>query len=448
MNEFTISLVSGGAAGTATDLAFFPIDTIKTRLQAHGGFLHNGGFRGLYRGLASAVVASAPSAALFFVTYDTLKRQLLSTNTPAAVCHMISASCGEIAACLVRVPAEVIKQRTQSLKFNTSAQALRHILGNKSGEGVLRGLYRGWSTTIMREIPFTIIQFPLYEYLKSLWSQDTVLSPAKGAVCGSVAGGVAAAATTPLDLLKTRLMLSEGKVGVWSLAKSIAQNEGSTPDSPTSSFESTSPTCRKISVSISPASTHLRTNSSTVAAWKPEIWSGLSLKNRATSSSLHSGTKFAVKATESSRLITMCHHPAGTCIHSPGNVIPMVQRGSSRAILSVSLKNPDNTHSASPSGDVTSLSSSFVCTPGGVTCGGSMIHSLDPSSTVFHADVLLGSLWNVEPDRCGPMISHVWSGRHERPWRVNTSNMSSENTAGLANSFFSCCMASELQSNR
>ncbi|ESX02806.1 hypothetical protein KL918_002422 [Ogataea parapolymorpha] len=228
MNEFTISLVSGGAAGTATDLAFFPIDTIKTRVQAHGGFLKNGGFRGLYRGLGSAVVASAPSASLFFVTYDALKRSLINNGTPAAVSHMAAASCGEVAACMVRVPAEVIKQRTQSMQFRTSAQALRHILGNVSGEGVLNGLYRGWSTTIMREIPFTIIQFPLYEYLKTLWGADGALSPARGAVCGSVAGGVAAAATTPLDLLKTRLMLSHGKVGVWKLARQIARDEGYT----------------------------------------------------------------------------------------------------------------------------------------------------------------------------------------------------------------------------
>lgn len=36
-NAFMVSLISGGAAGTATDLAFFPIDTLKTRLQAKGG---------------------------------------------------------------------------------------------------------------------------------------------------------------------------------------------------------------------------------------------------------------------------------------------------------------------------------------------------------------------------------------------------------------------------
>jgi solute carrier family 25 S-adenosylmethionine transporter 26 len=47
-------------AGTCVDLAFFPIDTVKTRLQAKGGFLANGGWRGIYRGVGSAIVASAP----------------------------------------------------------------------------------------------------------------------------------------------------------------------------------------------------------------------------------------------------------------------------------------------------------------------------------------------------------------------------------------------------
>lgn len=238
-NEFIVSLVSGGAAGTATDLAFFPIDTLKTRLQAKGGFFVNGGFRGLYKGLGSAVVASAPSASLFFITYDHSKAFFkeriplylpnIETSTSIHLSHMISASLGEIAACLVRVPAEVIKQRTQSLQFNSSLESFKFILSNKSGEGVLKGLYRGWSTTIMREIPFTIIQFPLYEHLKSLWaSYENVdrISPLKGALCGSFAGGIAAAITTPLDVLKTRLMLSKERISVVKLFQTLVKEEG------------------------------------------------------------------------------------------------------------------------------------------------------------------------------------------------------------------------------
>lgn len=238
-STFFISLVSGGAAGTATDLAFFPIDTLKTRLQAKGGFFINGGFRGLYKGLGSAVVASAPSASLFFVTYDNCKRFFkqelpvyfpsVQPSTAVHVSHMLAASMGEIAACLVRVPAEVIKQRTQSLQFNSSLESFKFILSNKSGEGILKGLYRGWSTTIMREIPFTIIQFPLYEHLKSMWADfENVdrISPLKGALCGSIAGGFAAAVTTPLDVLKTRLMLSKERIGVVSLFKNLVKEEG------------------------------------------------------------------------------------------------------------------------------------------------------------------------------------------------------------------------------
>lgn len=235
MASFRLRLTqSGGCAGTATDLAFFPIDTLKTRLQAKGGFFANGGWSGIYRGLGSCVVASAPSAALFFVTYDSMKAYTKDKTPLASVSHMLLASMGEIAACLVRVPAEVIKQRTQAGirgvgNVSSSWANLLYLLQNRSGEGVVRGLYRGWNTTILREIPFTIIQFPLYEYLKTLWSSHEEvekLSLLKGAICGSIAGGFAAAMTTPLDVIKTRIMLSHERISALSLIRAIVREEG------------------------------------------------------------------------------------------------------------------------------------------------------------------------------------------------------------------------------
>src|SRR5438045_248275 len=56
-----IAAGAGAFAGVAVDVSLFPIDTIKTRLQAPGGFLQNGGWRGIYRGIGSVSAGSAPS---------------------------------------------------------------------------------------------------------------------------------------------------------------------------------------------------------------------------------------------------------------------------------------------------------------------------------------------------------------------------------------------------
>jgi solute carrier family 25 S-adenosylmethionine transporter 26 len=46
------------------DLLFYPIDTIKTRLQSAKGFTQAGGFSGIYKGVGSVVVGSAPGGTL------------------------------------------------------------------------------------------------------------------------------------------------------------------------------------------------------------------------------------------------------------------------------------------------------------------------------------------------------------------------------------------------
>lgn len=194
------------------DLTLFPLDTIKTRLQSQQGFYKAGGFRGIYAGVPSAAVGSFPNAAAFFVTYDCTKSLLGARGGQTAphvapVTHMLAASLGEIVACLIRVPTEVVKQRTQASPSSSSYSMLLFTLRE---EGI-RGLYRGYGSTVLREIPFSLVQFPLWEYLKTLWSwrQGHTLYSWQAAVCGAFAGAVAALVTTPLDVAKTRIMLAK-----------------------------------------------------------------------------------------------------------------------------------------------------------------------------------------------------------------------------------------------
>lgn len=232
---FQAALLAGALAGTTVDLSLFPLDTLKTRLQSSSGFFASGGFSGIYRGIGSALVGSAPGAAFFFCTYETSK-SLLASHASEPVTHMLAASLGEVAACAVRVPTEVVKQRAQAgLSGGSSSAALRAILALRKSDGlaaVWRGLYRGWGITIFREVPFTVIQFPLWEGMKKWRKRNNGGKPVSGtesALFGSVAGAVAASTTTPLDVLKTRVMLSEKKVSVGQVFGQMVREEGVRP---------------------------------------------------------------------------------------------------------------------------------------------------------------------------------------------------------------------------
>jgi len=99
-NSFLVSLLSGAAAGTGVDIILFPLDTIKTRLQSKLGFWSSGGFRGIYNGLPSTLLGSAPTAALFLNVYDKtkikLEKSVESHGLSSVQNQIIAANFGEI----------------------------------------------------------------------------------------------------------------------------------------------------------------------------------------------------------------------------------------------------------------------------------------------------------------------------------------------------------------
>ncbi|XP_065315754.1 mitochondrial S-adenosylmethionine carrier protein-like isoform X2 [Gordionus sp. m RMFG-2023] len=206
--HYLISLMSGAIAGTAVDTILFPLDTIKTRLQSNAGFFKSGGFKKIYSGIGAAFVGSAPTAAIFFITYEFCKRNLIYHNY-IVLNYMMSAAVAESVSCIIRVPIEVIKQRRQAFFSLSNDKIIRDILLK---EGLL-GFYRGLLPTILREIPFSFVQYPLWEYFKK--SQKFKITSEYNFVDaytkGALAGGVAAALTTPLDVIKTKIILAKVK---------------------------------------------------------------------------------------------------------------------------------------------------------------------------------------------------------------------------------------------
>lgn len=248
--QWTEDCASGVVASLATKLVLQPFDTAKTVMQAAEGARYRTlgdcvirlaqarGVGTLYRGLPAAIAASAPSSAVFFATYESLKRHLGAT----CASHTLVAACGaNLAASLLRVPPEVVKQRVQTGLHRHALVAVASI----AREDGVRGFYRGYGAQLMRDIPYAMAQFGTYEALKRRVDGSYEPSTSSHGATkrrtgrralhalgrGACAGAVACVITTPMDVVKTRMMTARGKMthgnGTWwSTAKHVWRESG------------------------------------------------------------------------------------------------------------------------------------------------------------------------------------------------------------------------------
>jgi Mitochondrial carrier protein len=65
----------------------------------------------------------------------------------------------------------------------------------------------------VRDVPYTMLELGLYENLKALCRnirKIDVLSQQDELICAAITGGITSVLTTPLDLVKTKLMVQVG----------------------------------------------------------------------------------------------------------------------------------------------------------------------------------------------------------------------------------------------
>lgn len=126
----------------------------------------------------------------------------------------------------------VIKQRMQvhGSVYTSITQCARSVFRNEG----LRAFYVSYPTTLAMTVPFTALQFTAYESITKAMHRRDGYDPLTHCTAGGLAGGIAAAATTPLDVIKTLLQTRgsstdaeiRGAKGLFDAAGIIARRDG------------------------------------------------------------------------------------------------------------------------------------------------------------------------------------------------------------------------------
>nr|XP_019612788.1 PREDICTED: mitochondrial glutamate carrier 2 isoform X3 [Rhinolophus sinicus] len=241
----TAKLINGGVAGLVGVTCVFPIDLAKTRLQnQHGKDIYKGmidclmktarveGFLGMYRGAAVNLTLVTPEKAIKLAANDFFRQLLMEDGMQRDLKMEMLAGCGAgMCQVVVTCPMEMLKIQLQDAgrlaaqqqsPAPAPASCRPHSVGSAPAhkrpsatliawellrtQG-LAGLYKGLGATLLRDIPFSIVYFPLFANLNNLGFNELAgkASFAHSFMSGCAAGSIAAVTVTPLDVLKTRI---------------------------------------------------------------------------------------------------------------------------------------------------------------------------------------------------------------------------------------------------
>ncbi|RHZ28765.1 hypothetical protein DYB37_000409 [Aphanomyces astaci] len=208
-------LVVGGFAGIFGVSVTFPIDIVKTNLQSSSTFtspLHcfrtlvaQDGFRGLFRGLPPTLVGVIPEKAIKLAVNDYLRETLDTEGTGVLPLYKQVLAGGGAGLCQVVAtnPLEIVKIRLQTQNHLPAAE--RQSATQVVQELGLRGLYKGTTACLLRDIPYAVIFFPMYATIRDLGTdKDGHVSMASVVFAGCTAGATAAGFVTPADVIKTK----------------------------------------------------------------------------------------------------------------------------------------------------------------------------------------------------------------------------------------------------
>lgn len=233
------------AGGLSAEACEFPtVDLARERLgaryingffDAFGKIVRNEGAGALWRGVAPALVMSVPSQATYMVGYDRLRAWALrpdrvpsvfrtrdgrATETYRFLTPLVAGAVSRAAVVSAFSPLELLRTRLQSTSGPSDRTGLAAVL--RSTARIVRrdgmvSLWRGLPPTLWRDVPFSACYWANYELIRRGMSGGHGLGEgsAKGGETflvafssGAMAGSIAAVATQPFDVAKTRVQAS------------------------------------------------------------------------------------------------------------------------------------------------------------------------------------------------------------------------------------------------
>lgn len=221
--------VMAGALARAGSQGFIhPLDTMKVKLQAGKQAAQAATSRvaskfsrlvppkgvdlrpaSLYKGVGGAATGAGIAIGAYFALYgaatNAIVRLTEGVDVNPGTIAFVAGAVAAAGSSFVKVPLAVCIRSVQAEVYPNVFNAARQIV-NAAG---VRGLFTGFLPTLLEDVPDMAVKFAAYETLRELHSRmnnGRKTTAHEDLFIGGFSGSMAAAATTPLDVVKTRMM--------------------------------------------------------------------------------------------------------------------------------------------------------------------------------------------------------------------------------------------------
>ncbi|RKF83862.1 Calcium-binding mitochondrial carrier protein Aralar1 [Golovinomyces cichoracearum] len=179
-------LLSGGTAGACQVIFTNPLEIVKIRLQVQGEvaktinsaprrsavwIIRNLGLVGLYKGASACLLRDVPFSAIYFTSYNHLKRDYFGESPTKSLSILQLLAAGAVAgmpASYLTTPCDVIKTRLQveARKGEASYTSLRHCVKTIYQQEGFKAFYKGGPARVLRSSPQFGFTLAVYELLQ------------------------------------------------------------------------------------------------------------------------------------------------------------------------------------------------------------------------------------------------------------------------------------------